>query len=257
MAYTGKTLHFRGAELEKRWLYASDRILPMEDQNYRFLQKFKLSPHEGFFGDTVYTDVKFLTYINWLEKNFAKYPDLNIINATEGGIRFQHIRNEKLDAVLKEIGENPETAVKREAALNLESPEFESGKSVFVNSLGEMEKVLPGLQQKALEGEKIAERLYEKVRRGKKMDSNSLEKLNRIDREIVSFPSTELLSLSIQKVIHEVSEQLESQLTEEEKKSEELKVLKYSLLLYRGVEESAGYALAQIRKCFRYLEFLG
>ena len=62
----------------------------------------------------------------------------------------------------------------------------------------------------------------------------------------------EILGLSIQTVIHQVSEDFEETLEEKEKNNKDLKTIKYSLILYRGILESADFTINQIQKAKKY-----
>ncbi len=56
---------------------------------------------KDIYGDKVYTMWKWIAESVWLSDFAEKYPDLTIINATEGGIGFEGIPNEPLTDVIK------------------------------------------------------------------------------------------------------------------------------------------------------------
>lgn len=256
MAYTDNTLHFKGAELEKKWLFEQNRYNSLEDQHYRFLKNFHLEEHIGFYEDTVYTDVKFITYINWLEKNFSYYKDsLKIINATEGGIAFKHIQNIAFEDAINDLNikslEDKNTIL---SSIDIKNPNYSSDKEAFLKALHILKEELPDLQKIAQKGKKISRQLYEQAQKKETLDQNLLDELSDLDEKISSFSSTEILSISLQRVIHEISEELSGSLSDEEKENSELKVLKQSLMLYEGITESSLYSQTQIKKALKYLQ---
>lgn len=255
MSYSEKTLHFRGAELEKEWLFTQNKLDPQEGKQVVFIGRMRLFPHEGFFGQTVYTDSKFITYIQWLEKNFKKYPDAWIINATGGGIRFQGIENKKLEEVLEDLTQK-KLNQKIMPDLNLLSGSFSEDREHFLQVLDRLGRELPPLKKTAKEGLEISQKLYDNSEKKIPVNGSLINRLNQIDEKISSFKLSEILSIGLQKIIQEVSEESEEQYTEKEKESKELKAFKSSLLIYSAICESVDYNLAQIKKAKQYLEFI-
>lgn len=256
MSYTEKTLHFRGAELEKEWLYSQTRTDSLEAKNYFFLKKTKLFPHEGFYGETVYTDMRFITYINWLEKNFRLFPELKVINATEGGIRFQHIEHESLKTVVSRYADSENLNF---FTGDFKSKQFEKNYEGFLKALDEMEDQLPRLENLAARGVEVCQTLITQVQAKKTPSKTLLNELNALDQKLTAFSLTEVLSLSLQKVIQEVTDGLEESLQKTDRKTPEthsLNTLRYSLNLYQGILESARFNLTQAKKARIYGESL-
>lgn len=257
MAYTKKTLHFRGAELEKEWLYSQTKIHSLEQQNYDFLKKTKLFSYPGFYDKPVYTDMRFLTYINWLEKNFRLFPELLVINATEGGIAFKHIQKKSLKAVIEKTP--PDTAIQIHNQ-NFKSPFFEQSYTQFVDSLKEIEKELPPLKELAKKGVKVCQKLVAQAKNKREPSLALLQELDKIDKKLSTFSLTQVLSLSLQKVIQEVNDGIDAQNKEKNlhnnQKTDPLQTFTYSLNLYQGILESARFNQTQIQKAFIYSKYL-
>jgi len=254
MSYSQNTLHFKGAELEKEWLFTQTRFESQEQKQYSFIKKMRLFPHEGFYGNTVFTDSKFITYIEWLEKNFKKYPQYPVINATEGGIAFKGIENRSLMSVLKEL-ETQEKNIKSNIAYQYLAPNYSANRENFLAVLSTLDRELPLLGKAASQGLEISKKLYLNTRQRKQPDLKLFQKLNQIDTQLASFHFSEIISLGLQKIIQDIAEEAESQYTEEEKASPELKAFKSSILLYSAIEESVIFNLQQIKKARIYLEF--
>ncbi len=249
MAYSENSLHFRGAELEKEWLFSQNKLITQEANQYNFLKKIHLTPHKGFYDNTVYTDIKFQTYITWLEKHFKQDSNLNIINATEGGIKFEHIRHDSLENVLKDY-----SGYKKEININLISEDYEKNSNFFLKEIDILIEKLPELRTLSDKAYNLSNKLIKQYKNKKKLSNVLLKELDLIDEKLASFESTEIIGLSIQKVISQISEGFDHQLSEEERNSDELKALKYSSVLYEGIRDSADFSILQLLKSKQYVE---
>ncbi|PKL13357.1 MAG: hypothetical protein CVV50_03530 [Spirochaetae bacterium HGW-Spirochaetae-6] len=254
MAYSEKSLHFRGAELEKVWLYGQGKLNPVEHQHYTFLRQFKLEPHPGFFGDTVYTDVKFKTYIRWLEGVFPHTRDGRVVNCTEGGIAFKEIENLPLASLLAGLDERIKGEPGERVYPELINPHFDQEAKALEKIFAALEEELPHLEKLAREGQQVARRLYLQVGRKERLKQNGLARLDEIDRSLSQEKHSEIISISIQKVLHQVTEELSGALSDEEKQNPELKALRQSEMLYEGIGESVSFTLNQVKKAKNYLE---
>ncbi|HCL57555.1 MAG TPA: hypothetical protein DHW82_11180 [Spirochaetia bacterium] len=250
MSYSENTLHFRGAELEKEWLYSQNKFFPQDRKQYFFMKKIELIPHQGFYEKEVYTDVRFITYINWLENQFQKTTHSKIINSTEGGIRFQHIVNQPLEKTLDEIKSS--VTLKENIDKNIDAEDYLQKKEAFFQELEKIESDIPKLKKTAEKGIRISEKLYRLIEQKKQIDKKDIDALSRIDQDLSAMNLNEILGLSIQTVIHQVSEDFEETLEEKEKNNKDLKTIKYSLILYRGILESADFTINQIQKAKKY-----
>ncbi|HOJ50359.1 MAG TPA: DUF115 domain-containing protein [Spirochaetota bacterium] len=242
MSYTTDTLHFKGSELEKDWIFNSNKNKTIESLNYFFMRKFKLIEKEGFHG-SVKTDIKFMTYANWLEENFKLYKDkIRIINFSEG-LLFKYIENRAIDDISDICAEYTKD---KHYLIDTVNSEYNKEANLFIGKINYYENEINYIKKILENGIIIAERLYNKIKNGKR-DLNELKELDKIDKKIMESESKTILGLSIQKAIYEIEEE-KVVLTNEERENKELGVIKKSLYLYRSILESCEYTLNQIKK---------
>jgi len=250
MAYTNNTLHFKGSELEKDWIFNSYKDKTIETQNYFFMKKLKIIERPGFNG-SVKTDIKFLTYANWLEENFKIYKDkIRIINFS-GGLLFENMDNMPLEKML-DVCNLYKTEKKKE--IDDINPEREKEIKLFTEVIINAKKEIEEIKKYIEDGIETANKLYRKKEKWKERVED-IKKLDEIDKKIMNTKAKTILGLSIQKAIHMIESNSETILSEEEKKNG-LEPIKRTIYLYNSINESCDYTINQIEKALRIVEKL-
>ena len=111
IVFIGQDLPFTGGRVYTKWI--EDMKKPDEDLTKGSI----IVTVEGIHGEELRTDIKMEQYLRWFEREIKKHPELEVIDATEGGARiqgtilktFQEVLDEKcigkfdMDAVTAEL----------------------------------------------------------------------------------------------------------------------------------------------------------
>ncbi|MDX1959721.1 MAG: 6-hydroxymethylpterin diphosphokinase MptE-like protein [Leptospiraceae bacterium] len=241
LAFTFGLGHSRGAILEERLNYLESRKFRKEMHNYKQLHALQKIPITAYDGSSLITNEKMQIFRKWFEDNSK---DKNWINATSNGGRLEKIPRMNFDSYFKD--KNTEKNVE-EALLKIERI-FEENSSNF-----EVEKVITTIQKTIIdltnyiellkEGRDVSQKIYNHFKLKSKNESSLkslLSKIDSIDEKVSERKElSEFLSLGLQRVILSITEGYESNLSLEEKKSNELGISKKSLLLYEGLLSSS------------------
>ena len=76
-------------------------------QKIDFVKKASDVEVEDIYGNKVYTGADMLIYLNWFENRIHNYPELNVVDATEGGAKIKGSKimtfREAIDAYIKDL----------------------------------------------------------------------------------------------------------------------------------------------------------
>ena len=86
LAFSDKQTHYQGNVLEDMYYHKVNRIYSYEAYNAKTLVMADRIQVDGWNGQSVQTDRKFVTFLKWFEREIARTPQ-KVINATEGGVR--------------------------------------------------------------------------------------------------------------------------------------------------------------------------
>lgn len=86
--------------------YSPDGKSHTSDRNEGFAEdeKYKV---EGYYGGVVQSRMDWVNFLHWFEEMIKKYPDREVINATEGGARIHGAVQKSLAEAIAELPENP------------------------------------------------------------------------------------------------------------------------------------------------------
>lgn len=135
-------------------------------------------PVEGYYGETVYTSQDYKQYLDWYNIVIENNPDMEVINATEGGARIRGAKNMSLQEVLDTfcIEEFDFEKVIRE-----KEPTFSGEKwNLCINKWKESVHNLTELGYKLVKGIRLAETAQKTVRKG----NYSAKEVQRMQSEI-------------------------------------------------------------------------
>ncbi|MCL1864203.1 MAG: DUF115 domain-containing protein [Spirochaetes bacterium] len=237
LSFTSGLAHAKGSYLDEQIHNKTYRLNNAEMYNRRqlgFLPKLKL---KGVRGEAVITNQKMMIFQNW----FGNRSDSDLINASYNGVYIDGIKNiphdkfsfdypkidvsDKIEDVLKKLAD----AKNQEGASRI--------KKRIDKMLAEIETLVPVLERAV----NHAANLSEMIETGKdKSDSGKmsfiLKKLSEADEYIESMKkSKDLISFSIQRVIHTITEGYEL----DNKKGDNAGEV--SLFLYKGLLEGAQF----------------
>ena len=241
LSFTSGLAHAKGSYLDEQIHNKTYRFNNAEMYNRRqlnFLPKLKLN---GVRGEAVITNQKLMIFQNW----FSNRRDPHIINASYNGVYIEGVKNIPHDKFLFDYPEvnltdKIEGAVKSfagaERAGNTEKIKEKINKRID-KMLSEIEALTPVLERAV----KYASELSEMIETGRdRRDSGKvsfiLKKLSEADGYIESMKkSKDLISFSIQRVIHTITEGYELDNSKEDNAGE------VSLFLYKGLLEGAEF----------------
>lgn len=106
LSYSGKKTHVHGSILEEFLYYKIDRFHTYDQYNagqQLFADRVEV---EGYSGGRVLTDRKFLTYLEWFQREI-KHTRARVINATEGGAKIEGAEPLSLGEVFGKIAVAP------------------------------------------------------------------------------------------------------------------------------------------------------
>ena len=161
-----------------------------EEKNHNDVKNFdnQMVEVEGIYGGTVYTEPRMKSYIDWFEQNIAASPDIDCIDATEGGALIHGSRVLKLSET---IDEYCKSEFDFEKMLNEIPPLYsEAEQDEIKQYLFSIEEQLDGIAEKFAEGIKVYEKLDLALKSGNNPEiQNCMQKIT----PIISFADTEPL----------------------------------------------------------------
>lgn len=120
--------------------YAGDERIEYSDYDWDWLEV------EGIDGDTVITRRDYYLYLKWFEQNIALHPELNVIDATEGGAKIKGTQVMSLEEVVQSYGEKE---CNIEGILSSVQPAFdETQRRELVERITQSRNTIYGLIQK-------------------------------------------------------------------------------------------------------------
>jgi len=100
LAYTGREIHCSGTHHNDDWLPLTNRFKNLDTINQQVIRKRSITRLEAFGGEgkEVITDFVLNLYRGWFEDSAHRVP-VEVINATEGGLRIGNTREMTLEEV--------------------------------------------------------------------------------------------------------------------------------------------------------------
>lgn len=183
LAYPNKQMHAKATKSE----------IDMEEG----IKSGKYFYVDGVNGDKVLTEGNMCVYKAWYEEQIEKYPELKIIDATEGGALIKGAINMTLHDALEEncVGTRLDFASIIESADYILKPdEQKDAKKQFLNTFDEVQNVCDKLKQQLCLYEQL-----DKLNRKGKQNTNSFKKIVQeiyaINDELENSPAVYLLRI--------------------------------------------------------------
>ncbi len=236
LAFTGGYAHARGSYLDEQVHLRTGRFYTPEMFNRYQLTALPKIFIRGIRSDRVHTNQKMMIFLNWFEKR----NDPHLINITYDGAfmpGLSHASQESLD--LSALKKRPDELIDElYGATTIEAGGTEGTIEKMRETLRRMREdydtLIPALQRSVSLSEDMAALL-----KGARSDQGRLDyilkKLAETDRLIESRESIkDIIGFTAQRVIHTITEGYEID-EEESRLSEEERVARRSLFLYRGL----------------------
>jgi hypothetical protein len=107
LAYTDGRFYCSGIYFDDEWFAGVSNPLDWENKLQVMRSTRRTVAVEDIFGKPIESTDKLTAYWNWIVKVFRENPQFRFINATEGGILKDHVKNVSLkDALYRECGKN-------------------------------------------------------------------------------------------------------------------------------------------------------
>jgi hypothetical protein len=240
LGFTGGLAHARGSYMEEQVHLKTTRTGNPQMHNRFQLYALPRINVKGIRSRSVHTNQKMMIFLSWFEKR----KDKELINLTGDGAYINGVRHMKTGDVVCEDDKIPVSPLIDEiysGALNGLPDAARSGKELesrVERMLQGIEDLLPHLEK----GINYSENLVDIMKAGSR-DSNKinyiLKKLADVDAAVESGKNVkDMISLTIQRVIHTINEGYELEAGEEDL-SEDEQVARRSHYLYKGLMEGA------------------
>ena len=233
LSFTSGLAHAKGSYLDEQIHNRTYKFNNAQMYNRRQLASLPQVYLKGVRGERVFTNQKMMIFQSWFEKR----NDSNLVNATYNGVFINGVKNVPHDKLTFDY---PVTEIRKkiDELYNKFADQTDSGKTARLKKridemLSEIDSLIPVLEK----AESYASELSQMIESGRdKSDPGKisfiLKKLSETDKYIESMKKSKgLISFSIQRVIHTITEGYD--LNSEKKDN----VAERSLFLYRGLLE--------------------
>ncbi len=240
LGFTGGLAHARGSYMEEQVHLHTTRTRNSQMHNRSQLFALPRINVRGIRSGSVHTNQKMMIFLSW----FRKREDRELVNLTADGAYINGVRHREAKGVeLKDPGSPPSRIIDKVYSEALGS--IPGGTDPGKELAGRVEKMLRGIEELMPHLEKgIAySRNLVDLMKGKKRDGNKinyiLKKLADVDLAVESGTHVkDMISLTIQRVIHTINEGYELEAGEEDLPEDE-RVAGRSHYLYKGLMEGA------------------
>lgn len=250
LAFTGGYAHARGSYLDEQIHLRSTRFSNPEMFNRYQLTALPRIFVRGIRGGTVHTNQKMMIFLSWFERR----NDAEMVNATIDGALMKGVAHVPQEDLLLKGGADPgelidslypgETAAAGETMRRVDErcasmlDDLESLAAVLRRAVGLSEDLLAAIGPGSRDGAKAA---------------YIIKKLDESDRAIQSRVGVkDMIGMTIQRVIHTITEGHETS-EDDDSRSDEERVARRSLYLYRGLLEGAEFNMRILLKMRRIL----
>jgi hypothetical protein len=213
---------------------------------------------EGIDGKPVYTDRVLLSFLTWFEREIEKYPNIEFINATEGGAKISGTRIMTLKQVLSTYCKE---ALPVKEIIDSIISSWDENKIDFTDFKIDMEKaadVLEYIKVKCDKAKKYSDDLYELYNSNwnKSKVDRIIKKLDKLDK-IIRDKTKEmaLIGVIIMPIIKDVmTGALAAAKEDETEKEKGLRISRRSQVLYYGISQKCEYVSRLIRSALEKID---
>lgn len=197
----GQDLSYDNGTYYAKGVHKNDNIFAMQSQN-KGKHYFEI---DGYYGGKVVTNDALNFYRTWFEKQIIRYPDINVINSTEGGAMIHGAKNIPLAQALDELcnGEMDFAALLESIA-----PVFDENEIAKIRTdFGNFNETLLDIKRDISTAIRNYRRLEELVRKGRQGNSefnNLMEKINYVQERVNTEPLMDLAAMHNRETEYEV-----------------------------------------------------
>ncbi len=239
LSYPDKLTHFKGSFFEERAHTLSGRLQTAAWMDYKLLTDANLSLYPDNSGGSVFTDKRLIIYKQWFEEQHMQYPQ-ETLTLSEKGIRIEGITLTDHDSIISLDN-------KRENIENI----MESLLPVFNNTVDKKEyadiseKLIASLSNLIKMSEEGID-LSRKLLSPDPADIDIiLEKLNNIDRKVLSGDAKDTAGFILQEVSRDILN------TEDETDFE--KSILNTIRIYENISSACEYHITLLKKAVKKL----
>ena len=240
LAFTGGYAHVKGSYLDELVHFSSNRISTPEMFNRRQLTALPKILMKGIRSREVHTNQKMSIFLSWFEKR----NDHDLINASADGAYMPGVRHvDAGELSFSRIGEDLFLRIDDIYHADRRDNNDDVAKALLRKIVvmdGEAESILPILEKAVRFSENLIEVMKAEHRDQGKVDY-ILKKLGETDKALETKKEIkDIISISIQRVIHTVTEGYDIDENDQSLQETEL-IAKRSLYLYKGILEGAHF----------------
>lgn len=243
LGFPARATHFKGAYFENQFHAHSTRLRSSEEMSFSLLYQAHPFAVASNAGGTIMTDQRMIIYKWWFENQIKIFPETKTFTLSPAGVQIEGMTAESTQTLLKspKIRDliDEKTASIRQFARQAEGTE----PSLMATLERSMKKLIEELRNlRDLASQAIVEVKALETGLGKgTTDQHRVEKLNRIDAQILSMSSRDVASFLLQSLIRRIEH-------ESEQESASSDPLKSSKELYTELKGSASYHVEHLEK---------
>lgn len=249
LGFSGGLAHARGSYMEEQVHFKSTRTRNAEMHNRLQLYAMPKINVKGIRSGNVHTNQKMMIFLSWFENR----KDRKLINLTGDGAFINGVSHmETENVIIEEPDRLPSDIIEEIYSGAFADIPDASAFGKYLDSRVErmlrgIEELLPHLEKGINYSQNLVDIISEKSRDNNKIN-NILKKLADVDAAVESGKNVkDMISLTIQRVIHTINEGYDLE-AGEKKFSEEEQVARRSLYLYNGLMEGALFNKKILRK---------
>ncbi len=247
LGFPGGRTHFRGAHFEETFHALGSRLQPQEHRAYSYLREAAPFPVRDNSGGTVLTDRRLAVYKFWFETQMSLHPEPATFDLSPGGVAIEGMPPAGIAAVLALPDVRPAVAEKLRAVRSLLAPPRDAAEKIEALRGGLVRLVADLERTAAVAREGLAAGREAKKRFNRRAPlATQLKKLDEVDGAIRELAAKDIAGFLAGPLIQEIGRTGGG-----ERRPEEW--LAYSIDLYRELESSSAFHVAELKKSLQLL----
>ena len=245
LGFPGRATHFKGAYFENQFHAHSTRLKSSEEMSFSLLYQALPFAVASNSGGTVMTDQRMIIYKWWFENQIKVFPETKTFTLSPAGVQIEGMAAESTQTLLKspKIRDRIDEKTARICRLAQQAEATDpSLKTTLVRSIKKLIEELCILRDLATQA-LVEVKALETAIGGGMTDQRRLEKLNKIDTQILSMSSRDVVSFLLQALIRRIEGEKEPA-----KESASSDPLKSSKEFYTELKGSASYHVKHLGK---------
>ena len=240
LAFIQDQTHTKGSYIEKYWTARYNRFNTSLNGVYKYIHNNLFIKIKSSDNKMVNTDRRLMIFLVWFQNKMKNIKNrIKVFNTSLNGAMIENMIVESFKNILSEYKLQDISSIKKEIANfnpKLENIDYKS----FLKEVEITKQNLNKLKTIVDDSLNLSNKLYGLIDKRRKSDIGSIiRKLDKNDKKIKELTDiSNFLSMTIQDKIYAILEDYEDNLSEKEKKDNDLKIAKRNIILYSGIEES-------------------